>query len=164
MRRSEHVIRTYGQPALVEEFIDGPELNQALYDAFSGRVILPPGEIVFSEELEPHERIVGWQAKWSDGSREERATTNRTPAVIDDTLRGDLADVCRRAASVLSLRGYCRFDLRQRPDGEVCIVDVNPNPDIGAGTGFRKALTAAGIPFGRFLDELMMAALSRRRP
>ena len=68
------------------------------------------------------------------------------------------ADVCRRAASVLSVGGYCRFDVRQRPSGELCILDVNPNPDIGQGTGFRKALQAAGIDFADFLKQLMIAA------
>jgi D-alanine-D-alanine ligase len=84
--------------------------------------------------------------------------------VIDDTLRRDVSDVCGTAASLLSIGGYCRFDLRQRPTGELCIIDVNPNPDIGQGSGFRRALDAAGIPFRDFLSELMMAALSRRRP
>ncbi|HUP48304.1 MAG TPA: hypothetical protein VNA04_05895 [Thermoanaerobaculia bacterium] len=162
--RVEHVITTYGQPALVEEFIEGRELNQALYHGRRGMVLLPPGEIVFSEGLRPEERVVGWKAKWAEGSEEDRATVNRTPAVIEDTLRSDLSDLCARAASVLSIGGYCRFDLRQRPTGELCILDVNPNPDIGSGSGFRKALRAAGMAFEEFLDELMIAAQSRRRP
>jgi D-alanine-D-alanine ligase len=161
-RRCAEVIETYRQPALVEEFIDGRELNQALYDGPEGMVILPPGEIVFSEELKPNERVVGWKAKWASGSAEDRATSNRTPAVIDDTLRRDVAGMCSRAANVLSLHGYCRFDIRQRPTGELCIIDINPNPDIGQNTGFRKALSAAGISFPDFLQHLMMAASARR--
>ncbi len=160
--RCAEVITTYRQPALVEEFIDGRELNQALFYGPDGIVVLPPGEILFSERLAPTERVVGWKAKWSAGSAEDRATVNRTPAVIDDTLRRDLADLCMRAANVLSLHGYCRFDIRQRPTGEVCIIDVNPNPDIGQNTGFRKALSAAGIVFDDFLRQLMIAALPSR--
>jgi len=163
-RRVEHVMKTYRQPALVEEFIDGRELNQALYFTRDGIRILPPGEIVFAASLRAEERVVGWKAKWAEGSREDAATVNRTPGVIDDTLRRDVSDVCGTAASLLSIGGYCRFDLRQRPTGELCIIDVNPNPDIGQGSGFRRALDAAGIPFRDFLSELMMAALSRRRP
>ncbi|HUP45844.1 MAG TPA: hypothetical protein VM779_10060 [Thermoanaerobaculia bacterium] len=163
IKRVEHVTKTYGQPALVEEFIDGPELNQALYYGPAGAVVLPPGEVVFGPELTAAERVVGWKAKWEEGSLEDRATISRAPAVIDDTLRSDVSDVCLAAASLLSIGGPCRFDLRQRPSGELCIVDVNPNPDIGRESGFRKALSAAGIAFDRFLDELMMAALSRRR-
>ena len=155
------VEKTYNQPALVEEFIAGREFNQALFYGEDGMVLLPAGEIIFDERLAPADRVVGWKAKWAEGSAEDLATRNQTPAAIDDALRRNLADLCRRAASALSIGGYCRFDVRQRPTGELCIVDVNPNPDIGRDTGFRKALAVAGIEFRDFLQQLMIAA--RRR-
>lgn len=160
--RCRFVVETYRQPALVEEFVAGRELNQALFHGQDGIVVLPPGEIVFAEELEPHARVVGWKAKWASGSPEDRGTVSRT-AVVDNTLRGQIASLASRAASVLSIGGYCRIDSRQRPNGELCIIDVNPNPDIGPGSGFRRALEAAGIEFTDFLKELMIAALSQRR-
>ena len=159
--RCKWVTETYGQPPLVEEFIDGRELNQALFYGRNGVVVLPPGEIEFAADLLPEERVVGWKAKWAGGSREDLATVNRT-GVMSNTLRSDVSAICVRAAEVLSLGGYCRFDLRQRPSGELCIVDINPNPDIGRDSGFRKALAAAGIEFRDFLNELMISAPSRR--
>jgi len=161
-QRVEYVEATYHQPALVEEFIDGREFNQALFYGRDGMVVLPPGEILF-DGAKPEDRIVGWKAKWAAGSVEDRATRNETPAKISDAVKKDLADLCRRAATVLSIGGYARFDVRQRPSGELCIIDVNPNPDIGEGTGFRKALQAAGIGFRDFLDQLMIAARLKRR-
>lgn len=156
--RCAHVLRTYRQAALVEEFIPGRELNQAMFHGRDGMVMLPPGEIVFAGQLAPAQRVVGWKAKWSAGSVEDQGTANRTPAEIDDSLRAELAALCARAAAVLSLGGYARFDVRQRENGELCILDVNPNPDIGKGAGFRRALAAAGIEFADFLNELMIAA------
>lgn len=153
-----HVVATYRQPALVEEFIDGRELNQALFFGPDGIVLLPPGEIVFDAALAAKQRVVGWKAKWSADSAEDRATRNRTPAEIDAKTAADLAQLCTRAATTLSLGGYCRFDVRQRPDGHLSILDVNPNPDIGRDTGFRKALAAAHIEFADFLNQLMIAA------
>ena len=149
---------TYAQPALVEEFIDGREFNQAL---LLGRP-LPPGEVLFADELAPHERVVGWKAKWAAGSREDRATVNRTPADVDDATRERIAAICTAAERTLGIGGYCRFDLRQSRSGELFLVDVNPNPDIGRGTGYRKALDAAGIAFSDFLRTLIMAARLRR--
>ncbi|HEV7571941.1 MAG TPA: hypothetical protein VGQ21_10640 [Thermoanaerobaculia bacterium] len=159
--RVKYIEETYKQPALVEEFIDGRELNQAIY--FTAEpMVLAPGEIVFDDGLATNERVVGSKAKWASGSREDRGTRNRTPAVIDDTLRREVANVCLRAASVLSLRGYVRFDLRQSREGKLWIVDINPNPDIGRGSGFRKALDVAGIAFADFLKALIMAAAPNR--
>ena len=156
--RAMHVVATYKQPALVEEFIDGRELNQALFFGPDGVVVLPPGEIVFDPALAANERVVGWKAKWSAGSAEDRGTRNRTPAQIDAQTAKDLSRLCTRAATMLGLGGYCRFDVRQRTDGELSILDVNPNPDIGRDTGFRKALAAAHIEFADFLNQLMIAA------
>ncbi|MEK6374612.1 MAG: hypothetical protein AABO58_18145 [Acidobacteriota bacterium] len=161
--RVKVVLETYKQPALVEEFIEGREFNQAVYFTVDGPVVLPPGEIVFDDALDARERVVGWKAKWAKDSFEDRATRNQTPAAIDDTLRRDIADLALSAASVLSLSGYCRFDMRQSRDGRLWIVDINPNPDISAGAGFRRALDAAGIPFREFLEALIMAAPARRR-
>jgi D-alanine-D-alanine ligase len=162
--RAKYVEETYRQPALVEEFIDGRELNQAIYFATTGAVVLPLGEIVFADDLASSERVVGWKAKWASGSREDRGTRNRTPALIDDTTRDELKDVCLRAASTLGLSGYVRFDVRQSQAGRLFIVDINPNPDIGRGSGFRKALDAAGIAFADFLNALIMAAAPPNRP
>src|SRR5205814_794181 len=140
----------------------GNELNQAFFHGPDGLVLLPPGEVVFSNELKPHERIVGWKAKWDYGSAEDRATVNRTPAQISESLRAEIADICTRAVTLLGITGYCRFDLRQAATEELFILDVNPNPDIGAGTGFRKALDVAGIPFRDFLNATIMAAQQSR--
>ena len=159
--RVEYVIATYRQPALVEEFIDGPEYNQAMYFTSGGYRLLPPGEIVFDESLTPAERVVGWKAKWAAGSPEDKATRNRTPGVMSDTLRRDVGSLCLSAASLLSLRGYSRFDLRQSRTGQLWIVDINPNPDIGRGSGLRLALEADSIPFEEFVNALIIAALRR---
>jgi D-alanine-D-alanine ligase len=154
-----YVVERYHQPALVEEFIDGRELNQAIY----GGIALPTGEVLFSDQLAPAERIVGWKAKWASGSPEDLGTVNRTPAEIDDSTRARILSICTDVASTLSIDGYCRFDLRQAKTGRLFVVDVNPNPDIGRGTGFRRALDAAGISFSEFLGTLIMAARKRRK-
>lgn len=162
--RATYVEETYRQPALVEEFIDGRELNQAIYFSTTGAVVLPPGEIVFDDGLASNERVVGWKAKWANGSREDRGTRNRTPALIDDKTRDELKTICLRAASTLGLSGYVRFDVRQSQAGQLFIVDINPNPDVGRGSGFRKALDAAGIVFADFLKALIMVAAATHRP
>lgn len=158
--RCRYVEQTYRQPALIEQFIDGRELNQAV---LCGRA-LPAGEVLFAELLAPRERIVGWKAKWDSGSAEDRATANRTPAQIDDATRAEVVRICMAAAQLFGLDMAVRFDLRQAQTGELYIIDINPNPDLGRGTGFRRALDAAGVSFADCLETLIMAAYARRSP
>jgi len=160
-KRGRWIHERYGQAAVIEEFIDGAELNQAMYLGRSGMVFLPPGEVVFDASLKAHERIVGAAAKWDTGSVEDLATTSRTPAHIGENEKTALRESASHVGTLLGVTGYCRIDFRRGADGTMYVIDVNPNPDIGPGSGFRKALDAAGIPFRTFLEELMLAKLAR---
>lgn len=155
--RSIWVTEVYRQPALIEEFVEGREFNQALFWGRQGVKALPPGEILFDDGFEADERIVGWKAKWDEGSREDLGTRSVTAESLDGKTIESIRNVSLRAAALLGLSGYCRFDLRERSSGEIVILDVNPNPDIGRDSGFRKALVAAGIEFIDFLDDLIAA-------
>jgi D-alanine-D-alanine ligase len=149
----------YQQPALIEEFIEGRELNQSIY---CGK-LLPAGEVVFAEHLASTERVVGWKAKWANGSEEDLATRNQTPAKIDSATRDNISRICLKAVELLGTDMAVRFDLRQRADsGVIYIVDINPNPDLGLGSGFRKALDAADLLFSELLNALIIAACARR--
>lgn len=159
--RSIWVTEVYRQPALIEEFVEGREFNQALFWGPEGVHALPPGEILFDDGLEADERIVGWKAKWAEGSREDLGTRSVTATSLDEKTLSSIRTISLRAAALLGLSGYCRFDLRQRESGQIVILDVNPNPDIGRDSGFRKALDAAGIEFIDFLDDLFAAGTLR---
>ncbi len=149
----------YQQPALIEEFIDGRELNQSIY---CGK-LLPTGEMLFAAHLTPTERVVGWKAKWANGSAEDLATCNRTPACIDEATQRGVSRICLKAVELLGADMTVRFDLRQSSQsGVTYIVDINPNPDLGIGSGFRRALDAAGILFSDLLEDLIIAACARR--
>lgn len=159
VQRCRWIHEHYRQAAVVEEFIDGAELNQSIYRGRSGMIALPPGEVVFDAALKSSERIVGAAAKWDSGSREDLATVSRTPAMVSAGTRAELEESALRVAALLDMNGYCRLDFRQDSEGHMRVIDVNPNPDLGPGSGFRKALVAAGIPYRTFLEELMLAKL-----
>ena len=163
MARCKAVWDGYQQSALVEVFIDGKEYNLALYASQQGVITLPPGEIVFAPTLCAEERVVGWKAKWNLGSIEDLSTESRIVREMDPALHAEITATCRHVAAMMGMSGYCRFDLRQGPDGRINIIDINANPDIGPGSGFRKALAAADIRFEDFLAELITARLQGRR-
>ncbi len=157
--RFDYVAERYGQAPLIEEFIEGRELNQSVY---LGK-LLPVGEVIFADYLAASERVVGWKAKWANGSAEDLATRNQTPACIDSATQEEITRICLSAVELLGLDMTVRFDLRQSSQtGVIHIVDVNPNPDLGSASGFRKALDAAGISFSDLLEDLIIAGCARR--
>jgi len=161
LARAQLIHGRYRQAALVESFIEGRELNLALYLSGRGLVTLPPGEILFDPALTSEQRIVGWQAKWDTGSAEDLATSSAI-ATLSSSERETLRGICLAASRVIGMDGYCRLDLRLDGQGRFFIIDMNPNPDIGPGSGFRRALQAADVPFSGFLNQLMMTKLQGR--
>ncbi|HTS02351.1 MAG TPA: D-alanine--D-alanine ligase, partial [Thermoanaerobaculia bacterium] len=89
----ESVLTTFRQPCLVEQFVDGRELNVALLGHPTPRV-LPLSEIDFSGLPEEAPRIVSYEAKWSSGSVDDLGTV----PVLHPTLPGNVAARVRRAA------------------------------------------------------------------
>ena len=101
---------------LVEEFIRGRELNVAVIEAPDLRV-LPPSEILFTDNEPGYWPIVTYDAKWKPGSRDYEATPPRYPADVTPRLRDKLETLSRKAFLLLGCRDYARVDFRVRGAG-----------------------------------------------
>jgi D-alanine-D-alanine ligase len=162
-RRIRFIWEELDQPALVEEFIDGRELNVAVLATAPDRLIpLPISEIIFSESLAPAGRIVGYEAKWLLDSEYYRATTPRCPAVVPAALARAAKAVALRAARVLGVRDYARIDMRVRSrDNALFVLEANPNPDIGFDSGFVRSSLASGRTHSRLILAILRHAAER---
>ena len=157
-KRVEYITERYNQPALVEEYVTGRELNVSILGD-KDLQILPISEIVFGFTDEP--RIVDYSAKWIDESEEYKKTIPVCPAELDIDTRRTVESVALRAYVALQCRDYARVDIRLK-NGTPYILEVNPNPDISPQAGFARSLKAAGIPYEDFVNRLVMMACKRR--
>jgi D-alanine-D-alanine ligase len=157
----KRVIETYTQPALVEEFIDGREFNVAVLD--NGEIkALPVSEIDFSGMPEGYPRICSYEAKWYPEHILYQATPPICPAQIDDELRVKLQALAITAFKVMGCRDYARVDFRMDSEGQIYILEVNPNPDVSLDAGYARALKAAGIDYDQFWKMMIQNALKRK--
>jgi D-alanine-D-alanine ligase len=159
-RRVAWVLQTYHQPALVEEYIDGRELNVAvLGDQIP--VALPISEIIL--DIPAHlPKICTYNAKWVAGSDEFRWTAGaQCPALLDDALALQIQNLAVQAFRVMGCRDYGRVDFRLSPDNEPYILEVNPNPDISPEAGLARSARASGRSYTQLIGEVMSLALQR---
>lgn len=157
--------QAFEQPALVEEFIDGRELNVALLaDPAGAWQVLPVADIPF-ESLPPGvPAIVSYDAKWAPRSAEYRATPARCPAPLDAGLEWRVGQVSIAAAQAVGLRDYGRVDLRLRAaDAALFVLEVNPNPDLSVDAGFMRAGIAGGLTVSSIVERILACALARTR-
>ncbi len=158
-RRVELLVKRFGPPVLVEEFISGREFNVAVIDAPTLRV-LPVAEIVFRGQEQGLWPIVTYEAKWHSSSAEDLATQPRCPAEVEPRLAERLSGLALDAFRLFACRGYARVDLRANASGAPFILEVNPNPCYHPTAGLTKALHAAGITHAEFSVALVRQALS----
>ncbi|WP_448592466.1 D-alanine--D-alanine ligase family protein [Thermoflexus hugenholtzii] len=159
--RVEYVLEVLRQPALVEAFIPGRELNVSLWGNGDPEP-LPISEIHF-DGLSEEERIVDQFAKWDRGSERYRRTVPVVPAPLDERTEAEVVHVAALAYRALRVRDYGRVDIRLAPDGTPYVIDVNPNPDLSPDAGFVRSAAAAGYDYGRMAVHILRIALARRR-
>jgi D-alanine-D-alanine ligase len=157
LNRIRYIHDTYRQDALVEEFIDGRELNVAIVGN-SHPEVLPISEILFNPAL-PHP-IVSYSGKWLEQSAEYNGTRPVCPASLRFREEFLIKDVALRAFKLLECRDYARIDIRFR-EGVPYILEVNANPDIAPEAGLARAAKAAGLSYPEFIGR--MVGLAQRR-
>jgi D-alanine-D-alanine ligase len=162
--RVRFILAHYRQPALVEGFVDGREINVSVLESAEGAppTVLPLHEIDFSEMPGDRPKIVSFEGKWVEGSVEYRGT-RPVPCQLPDSVRERVEQVALAAFTALELRDYGRVDVRLSADGTPWVIDVNPNCDLSRGAGFARAAQAAGMAYPDMILRLVALALKRRQ-
>jgi D-alanine-D-alanine ligase len=158
--RIQKILETYEEPAIVEEYIEGREFNVSVMDG-EKRQALPVSEIDFSAMPPGMPRIVSYEAKWFADHELYLKTPPVCPAPVAETVRARLQECALRAFQVLGCQDYARVDFRMNKDGDIFILEVNPNPDISLNAGYVRALHAAGLDYPTFWGRMIDNALRR---
>lgn len=160
----DHLHGEYASPILVEEFVDGREFYVGVMGNAQPEA-LPVMEMDFTGFPEDKPRIASWEAKWGDdgeGSGAEFAGTKSVfPKDLDEALTARVQQVAIDAYRALRLRDYARVDMRVRSDGEVFVLEVNPNCYLEKDAEFARAAKEAGIDYRSLIARIVELASAR---
>jgi D-alanine-D-alanine ligase len=159
-KQVRYIIEQFDQPALVEEFIDGRELNVAILGNRK-EIILPISEIDMSTLPKSYRRIITYNAKWVKGSEEYECTNGVCPAKIPQETEILLKEYALKAYRLLGCRDYARIDFRLNNDNQPYLLEVNPNPDISDDAGFARSARGYGYKFDELITKIVECALER---
>ncbi len=158
--RVAECISTYRQPALVESYVAGRELNVALWG--NGRPeLLPISEILFEWTDDPLKQIVSFDAKWVADSIEYQNTPGRCPADLSVKDQAAIELIAKQVHKLLGIKGFVRIDMRLR-DGVPYVLEVNCNPDLSPDAGFFRSANAAGHTYQSMVLHILKLALATR--
>ncbi len=161
-RKVRSIHRSYCQPALVEEYIEGRELNISIVGGEKPQV-LPISEIDFSTLPAGLPKICSYAAKWVEGTREFAHTLPLCPANLPPDIRKRVSSVALESYRLLECRDYARVDIRLSPQGVPYVLEINANPDISPDAGMVRSAMAAGFSYNSFISQIVEVALARSR-
>lgn len=159
-KQVRYIHAEFQQPALVEQYVDGRELNVAILGALTPEV-LPVSEIDFSGLPDAMHRIVSYEAKWMHGTAAYEGTRGVCPAKLTARQEAEIRRTALTCFHLIGCRDYARVDFRLTPEGVPYVLEVNPNPDISANAGFARSSRAAGYSFPETVGKIVTSALER---
>jgi D-alanine-D-alanine ligase len=159
-KQVRYIFEEFEQPALVEQYIDGRELNVAILGN-KPPVAMPISEIDFSGLTADMHRIVSYEAKWMHGTVAYEGTKGVCPAPLPGAVEARLKGTALRCFDLIGCRDYARVDFRLSKDNIPYVLEVNPNPDISDDAGFARSARAHGLTFVETIGKIVESALQR---
>jgi len=150
------LLKTYGPPVLVEEFVSGPEFTVGVLGNAHPEVLgvmqveikgVPLDQAIYSLEI---------KREW------EKRVVYHCPARIDQALLGQIKEVAVRAYQVLDCRDVSRVDIRVGKDGIPYFLEINPLPGLSPVYGDLPIMARGmGWTYERLVKTIFHHALSR---
>lgn len=153
-REVERVVRDYGQPALVEPFLSGPEYTVTVVGND------PPRALPVLQRAVERETGIGLHAleRHPAPDGEWRA---RVPGSLDADLEADLARLAIAAFAALECRDFARADFRLDADGSARFLEINPLPSFAPDGSFGVLAEIQARPHHELIAEVMAGGLRR---
>ncbi|MFI5936115.1 D-alanine--D-alanine ligase [Actinoplanes sp. NPDC051494] len=140
----------YDSTALVEKYVAGTSVAVSVLDLGEGPFALPAVEIV------PRNGVYDYAARYTAG-----LTTWHTPARHPAPVAENVASMALAAYKALGLQDLSRVDLIVDADEVPHVLGVNVSPGMTETSLLPLAIQAGGLDFGRVLEQLVGAAVTR---
>jgi D-alanine-D-alanine ligase len=150
----------FRQDSIVEEFVNGREFNVGVLGngtASDPHRSLPPAELVYRN---PRWRLCTYESKWNSSHPSYAEIAPVCPADAAPETVALLSEITLACARIFGLTGYARVDFRMNSNGELFVLEVNPNPDISPDAGMARAARAAGLSYTDLVAEILRLGLA----
>ncbi|MEW5800049.1 MAG: ATP-grasp domain-containing protein [Bacteroidota bacterium] len=158
--RAGYILRKFNEPAIVEEYIEGRELNVGIMGN-KKPIVLPISEIDFSGLPDDYPKIVTYDAKWMEGTVEFTGTVGKCPAQLSPSVEEKVKEIALKAYHLMGCRDYARVDIRLSKNNKPYVLEVNPNPDLSDDAGFNRSAKTYGFTYPEMIGKIVEYAIER---
>jgi len=156
--RVQFIHESISTDAIVEQYIEGRELycgvlgNQRLQ-------VLPVWEMTFAKMPEGQHRIATERVKWNAKYQEKVGINTAAAQDLPAGLAERVQHISKRTYRVLELSGYARIDLRLDAEGNIRVIEANPNPQIARGQDLADSAEKASISYPALLQRILTTGM-----
>ena len=156
-RQVARILRTYRQPALVEEYLPGREFTTGVIGNGSATV-LGTMEVIVADPAEDHIYTGASKAEF------DSKVNYRPHTEIEPALRRKVETVAVAAHRALECRDFSRVDIRCDSQGRPCCMEVNPLAGLNPRTSDLAFIARfAGISYEEMIGRILTEAIGRTR-
>jgi D-alanine-D-alanine ligase len=153
-KQVDFIVKTYKQPALVEEFICGQEFTVAVIGNENPEV-MPVVQIKIDGKLKLNNKFYTFA----------RITSDRLeyicPARINNDLKKKLDTLALKVYRAVECRDFGRVDFRVDNDGNPYVLEINPLPSLSTEDVFMLVAQNIGITYEQIVGKILNCSLVR---
>jgi D-alanine-D-alanine ligase len=155
--RARFVHETFKGDALIEEYIEGREIYVSILGNYR-LTLFPPRELYFGKIPDDEPKFATAKAKWDYDYRKKWEIDNRPALDLPEGAWKKIEHVARRVYRILKLRGFARLDVRLTPEGQVVVLEANPNPSLALYDDFAASAGDGGMPYDELIAKILALA------
>ncbi len=150
----KNIYEQFKSPTLVEEFIQGRELNVGLIGNGDNLIAMPALELVFGEG----EQIFTYEDKIKTSGRTVESVC---PAPITPEQEETIKQLAIDTFNALDCYDCARVDFRMDHEGNFYILEVNSMASLGLGGSYVYAASKMGFDYSGLMNKLIEVASER---
>jgi len=116
---------------------------------------LPVWEMKFGSLSETSAGIATRRVKWDKKYQKKHGIDTYEAKDLSPAVLARLDKLSRRIYRCLGLSGCARIDYRMSGDGQIYVIEANPNPNLAADEDFAQSAQASGVAYPELLEKLL---------
>jgi len=162
IERVKLIHRQIKTDAIAEQYIDGREIYVGVLGNHRLQT-LPPWELIIKNLPEGAPRIATAKLKWDFDYQKKVGVITEAARHLPAGIESRITQLSKRIYRILSLSGYARLDYRLTDDGELYLIEANPNPNLSYGEDFAESAHHVEISYEELLQRILNLGMNYHR-